>query len=228
MTRLSMLGALLLAGLAHAAPPTVAIFYFDYDAKDETLAPLRKGLTQMLITDLAGRDAYTLVERERLNAALDELKLSATNQVDPASALKAGRLLNAKYVVIGGYFPMLGQLTINARTFEAETSKLIKGVTARGKPDDFFALEQKLAEDLDALFTTLLTPSKETPASSGKRALAKSAKGKVPMSAVVAYGKALEAKDAKKPDEAKAQLEAVVKANPEFLLARVDLADLTR
>jgi TolB-like protein len=217
-----------LAALAQT-PPTVAVFYFDYDGADADLVPLRKGLAQMLITDLSGREAYTLVEREKLNAALDELKLAATRQVDPAAAVKAGRLLNARYLVLGGFFSMAGALRLDARVFEVETSKLVKGLGATGKPDDFFALEQKLASDLDALLVTLATKEPPKPeAPGGKRALAKSAKGRVPLSAVVAYGKALEAKDAKQPDSAKAQLEAVVKANPDFLLARVDLADLAR
>ncbi len=230
MSRLLVSAALLLSMSAFAqTPPTVAIFYFDYDGADAELVPLRKGLAQMLITDLSGRETYSLVEREKLNAALDELKLAATKQVDPQAAVKAGKLLNAKYLVLGGFFSMAGSLRLDARVFEVETSKLVKGLGATGKPDDFFALEQKLAADLDALLTTLVTkqPQKSEP-TPGKRALAKSAKGKVPLAAVVAYGKALEAKDTRQPESAKAQLEAVVKANPDFLLARVDLADLTK
>jgi TolB-like protein len=228
--RLLTTAALVLACTAFAqTPPTVAIFYFDYDGADAELVPLRKGLAQMLITDLSGRDAYTLVEREKLNAALDELKLAGTKQVDPAAAVKAGRLMNAKYLVLGGFFSMAGTLRLDARVFEVETSKLVKGLGATGKPDDFFALEQKLASDLDALLVTLATKAPPTPEpAGGKRALARSAKGKVPLAAVVAYGKALDAKDAKQPEAAKAQLEALVKANPDFLLARVDLADLSR
>ena len=50
----------------------------------------------------------------------------------------------------------------------------------------------------------------------------------MPLKAVSALSKALQSKDDKDAARAKAQLEEVVKANPEFLLARLELADLSR
>src|SRR5688572_16677519 len=61
--------------IAAGARPTVAILYFDYGGKNEELGALRKGLAQMMITDLADVQAVTVVERARLNEILDELKL---------------------------------------------------------------------------------------------------------------------------------------------------------
>src|SRR4051812_39755191 len=99
---------LLLAGLvrpaAAADPVTVAVLYFDYDGKDTELAVLRKGLAQMLISDLLGTPTIRVVERDRLQEVLDELKLQATNKIEPATAVKAGKLLGARYLVLGGYF----------------------------------------------------------------------------------------------------------------------------
>ena len=56
--------------------------------------------------------------------------------------------------------------------------------------------------------------------------LAKSAKGKLPLKTVADYAKALESMDNKDPKKAKQQLEEVVKANPDFMLARLGLAEL--
>src|SRR5262249_14368879 len=51
---------------APSQPPAVAVLYFDYSGKSEELGALRKGLAEMLITDLAGAKAVTIVERTRL------------------------------------------------------------------------------------------------------------------------------------------------------------------
>lgn len=228
-TTLLML-VLLVARLAFADAPTVAILYFDYDGTDGELVPLRKGLAQMLITDLAGRDSYRVVERARLQEVLAELDLGKTQKLDPAAALKVGKLLQAKYMVVGGYFAMGGTLRIDARVFEVESTNTLKGFGATGKSDDFFALEQKVAADADAVLLAAIAkgaaapPPKPTPPT----AIAKSGKGKVPLKAVSALSKALQSKDDQDAARAKAQLEEVVKANPDFLLARLELADLSR
>ncbi|MBM4783312.1 MAG: hypothetical protein GQE15_37015 [Archangiaceae bacterium] len=228
-TTLLML-VLLVARLAFADAPTVAILYFDYDGTDGELVPLRKGLAQMLITDLAGRDSYRVVERARLQEVLAELDLGKTQKLDPAAALKVGKLLQAKYMVVGGYFAMGGTLRIDARVFEVESTNTLKGFGATGKSDDFFALEQKVAADADGVLLAAIAkgaaapPPKPTPPT----AIAKSGKGKVPLKAVSALSKALQSKDDQDAARAKAQLEEVVKANPDFLLARLELADLSR
>src|SRR5262245_53450996 len=76
-----------------ATPPTVAILYFDYDGKDEQMGLLRKGLAQMLISDLSSIEGITIVERDRLEAILAELKLGQSGKIDKASAAKVGKLL---------------------------------------------------------------------------------------------------------------------------------------
>lgn len=219
---------LTLSFAAAAAPPaTVAILYFDYDGKDEELVTLRKGVAQMLITDLAGREGYTVVERARLQEALTELDLAKTQKIDPASALKVGKLLQARFVVVGGYFVMGGTLRLDARVYETETTATLKGIGANGKTDDFFALEQKLATDLDAVLTQAATKAAvEKKAEAGQ--LAKSAKGKVPLKVVASYAKALDAVDAKQPEKAKEGLAQLVKANPDFMLARLSLAEIAQ
>lgn len=231
MRTLLSLVLLLVARVALAAePPTVAILYFDYDGTDADLVPLRKGLAQMLITDLAGREGYKVVERARLQEVLTELNLGKTQKLDPASAVKVGKLLQAKYLVAGGYFSMLGNLRLDARVIEVETSNTLKGLGSTGKPDDFFALEQKLAADVDAVILAAAAKGASTPAPkpTPRTAIAKSAKGKVPLKAVTSLSKALDAKDDKDLEKAKSELDALVKANPDFLLARFELADLAR
>jgi TolB-like protein len=227
MRALLLVPLLLLARAAHAGEPTIAVVYFDYDGKDDELGTLRKGLTQMLITDLAGREAYKVVERARLQELLAELNLSKTQRIDPSTQLKLGKLLQAKFVVMGSYLTMLGSLRIDARIVEVESTRTVKGVGVTIKPDDFFTAEQDLARQIDEVIVAeFAKEAKATPKRIAPVSLAKSAHGRIPLSAVKVLSKALDLKDEKKVDAAKAELDALVKANPDFLLARIELHDL--
>lgn len=59
------------------------------------------GVAEMLVTALAGTKKYTLIEREKLEAVLDEQKLGASGAVTAQTAAKIGRLLGAQYIITG-------------------------------------------------------------------------------------------------------------------------------
>src|SRR5215475_8911258 len=113
MTRRLALCAFLLASAAQAR--TVAVAYFDNTSKDPELEPLRKGLADMLITDLAHLKSIKVVERDRLNEVLKEIKLSKSAFIDPATAQKLGKGLAAEYLMTGGYLVAAGKMRIDAR-----------------------------------------------------------------------------------------------------------------
>ena len=76
------------------------------------MALLKKGLAQMLISDLAGSDAVRIVERDRLAGDPRRAQARAVSaKIDPASAAQVGKLLGARYMVLGGYFDLGGTLT---------------------------------------------------------------------------------------------------------------------
>jgi len=208
-------------GRAAAEPATVAVMYFDYDGKDADLAMLRKGLAQMLISDLVATPAIRVVERDRLQEILGELKLQATSKIDAASAVKAGKLLGARYLVVGGYFDVLKQFRADARVVDVETGKVMFSSGATGKPDDFLTLEQKLAGELNTYFATSIPPVKAP-----VRAPAPPARLKA--STVIAYGKALDALDAGDKKLAQQRLATVVKDQPDFRLAQLDVDKLMK
>jgi TolB-like protein len=222
----SLAVALTAAAQGKPVRPTVAVLYFDYTGKNVELEQLRKGLARMLISDLAAAPAFQLVERERLEEVLGELKLGQTKSIDAGSAARVGKLLGARFMVLGGYFELAGKLRCDARVVEVETGKVLKSVGLQRKSDEFLDLEQRLAVDLgDALTTATGTrapapgtpaPKRPTPPKRLKAALA------------ARYGKALDAKDRGDKKRARAELAAVVKEQPDFTLAATDLAALAR
>jgi curli biogenesis system outer membrane secretion channel CsgG len=208
---------------APADPPTVAVVYFDYTGKTAELEVLRKGLAQMLISDLSGTDAIRVVERDRLEDILGELKLQSSAKIDPQSAVKMGKLLGARYLVLGGYFDLQDVLRVDARIIEVETGKVVKSIGSNGKQGDFLTVEQKIAGDLGQWFGSNL-PKAEAPAKKKPPRPPAALKTKT----AIKYAEALSVLDSGDKVKAKATLSAVLKEQPDFALASLDLDRLMK
>lgn len=227
---LCLLALCLLRATVFAAdpPPTVAVLYFDYTGKTAELEVLRKGLAQMLISDLSGSSAIRVVERDRLEDILAELKLQGTAKIDPQSAVKMGKLLGARYLVLGGYFDLQSVLRVDARIIEVETGKVLKAFGTNGKQDDFLTIEQKMAGDLGQWFgSNLPTPSRAVSEAQAKRPPPK-APAALKMKTAVKYAEALAMLDSGHKDKAKEALGKVLKDQPDFALASLDLDRLMK
>lgn len=138
----------LLSAVARAADPklTVAVAYFDNNSGDAALDALSRGLADMLITDLSAVQRLQLVERQKLNLALDELKLSKSKFIDPKNALSLGKGLSARYLLTGGYALVKDTLRIDARLFDVAQGKVMFSEKVEGQRDEFFALEKELVD----------------------------------------------------------------------------------
>jgi TolB-like protein len=221
---IAFLVAAALGAVAFAAPgsptkakPTIAILAFDYGGRDPALEPLREGLSQMLISDVSTFPGVNVVERARLKALLEEQKLGRSGKVDPATAARVGKLLGARFLVLGNYFDLGPSVRIDARVVEVETGKVVRGVGVSGASADFLGIEQDLSGKLiDVIAGALPEPSKvDRPA--------RAKPGKVKSTTVATYGRALLALDDGKKPEAKTLLKQVVSEAPEFQLAKAEL-----
>ncbi|MCY1076761.1 CsgG/HfaB family protein [Archangium lansingense] len=222
-----LLGLLALPVLA-SDKPTVAVLYFDYEGPTAEMQLLKKGLAQMLISDLSSaHEPVQLVERDRLQQVMDELELNQSNKFDQATANKVGKLLGARYLVMGGYFDVMNTLRVDARVVETETGRIIRAVGAQSTPEKFLAIEQELVLELRAVFEELTASE----AGSGKAPVKPkpvSKPRKLTRDTALRYARALDAKDRKDLAEAKKELTAVVKAQPDFQLASKELALLMK
>jgi len=97
------LGALVPASVfAASAKPTLAVMKF----QDETGAmPFQGGIgrvvTNMLASELAAREAFTVVERRKLRAVLEEQDLAESGLLKPGEGAEIGQLTGATYLVMG-------------------------------------------------------------------------------------------------------------------------------
>jgi len=101
-----------------------------------------RDLAGMLTNELASLGSFQMVERNKLDAILDEQDLGASGRVSPSTAAKVGKMVGAKYIVTG---------TVTA--FE-ESGKEGGGVGFRGIRVGGKKKETYLAVDIRVVDTT--------------------------------------------------------------------------
>ena len=130
------------------APKTVAVLYFDNNTGSADYDAMGRGVAAMLITDLSGVPEIRLVEREKLQAVLSEQKMQQSGFFDPETAVKAGKLLGAEYLLTGNFTARSPEIRIDTRVVRVETGEIVRTAKVQGKEDKFFDLQQKLAKEL--------------------------------------------------------------------------------
>lgn len=79
------------------------------------------------VFDASGR--YTLIEREQLLLALEELHLGSSALADEKTRLKIGKIVGARFMVFGGYFVMGDQMRLDIRLVEVESGRILRAAT---------------------------------------------------------------------------------------------------
>lgn len=201
----------LLFAPALASARTIAIAYFDNNTGKAELDPIRKGLADMLITDLANVGSLQIVERDRLNQVIDELKLSQSKFIDPKTAQKLGKGLAAEFIMTGGYVLGGDNLRIDVRVIEVKTGKVAASEKVEGKQEEFFAIEK---DSVDILIKTL-----DIKLSSGERGKLRS-NATQSFDAWQKYSAGLDAKDHGNDAEAQRLFQAALDADPSYRAAK--------
>src|SRR5258708_225610 len=98
----ALVGACATSGVMVAPTPgSVAVLPLRFSGSDSSLRPLERGFADLLTTDLGRSSQLTLVERGRLQALLDEMRLQSGGATDAASNVRAGQLVRAGRIVQG-------------------------------------------------------------------------------------------------------------------------------
>ena len=134
---------------------TLGILNFDNNSvmdKDK-LEPLSKGLASMLSTELEQIQAFKIVERQRLNDILTELKFQQSGAADPATIQKIGKIIGAKALLLGSFVNFYGgKLRIDVRIVEVETGLTKKAEEVTGDIEDMFEMIGKLTQKIPKNF----------------------------------------------------------------------------
>jgi TolB-like protein len=212
------------SGAMAQSKPTVAVLNFNNGAlgkSNEELAPLGKGLQDILIQELSANTGIRVVERDQINKIIEEQKLTTTGQVDKETAVKIGKLLGAKHMVTGGFQtdPKATQLNVTLRVFNVETGEIEYTTSARDKPDNLFALINKLAAQTNK---GLKLP--DIPKQLGEAREAKAEK--IPFQAVMLYSRGIKAADSGNKAEAITLFKQTLDKFPDYDAPKAELAKL--
>lgn len=133
---------------AHAASNAVAVMPFKNVTGTAELDWLKLGMAETLLADLAKNGGRPVVERDQLDRALAEVLLQAEDASDDTVAARAGKLVGAATVVLGGFQVAQGELRITARFVDVETGVVKETAKATGPLTDVFALQDQIAAKL--------------------------------------------------------------------------------
>jgi len=199
--------------------PTIAILDFDIGATigqdPDDYQALRRGLAGMTISELAANPAVRVVERTQIQAILQEQHLARDSAVDQSTALRLGRLLNARYMVTGTIYDVRGNFRIDARLFDVETSQILQTRRVTGRLDNVFDLVTQLATQLMAAANL---PPLERRADAAPPA--RPATGAPTQNAVMAYSRAVLYADRGDTQRAVEQYRRALTAFPQYTQAR--------
>lgn len=132
--------------------PGLAVLPFDnggsYGQDKENFDALQKGMAGMLISELAANPAARVVEREEIQRLLEEQSLGASGRVDAQTAARIGKLVGARYVVLGTFIDFYGDFRVDVRLVNVETSEIVKTESERMQRDHLFDIIRSVAARL--------------------------------------------------------------------------------
>jgi TolB-like protein len=214
LVRALLVATTLLFALPAAAAErvTVAVLYFDNNSPDRAYDVLQKGLADMLVTDLSQVESLQVVERDKLQKLVDELKLQRSKFFDPRTAQQLGKGIGARYAVTGALAAFEPRMRIDVRVIEVATARVVVADRVVGDRGKFFELESELVGKLAAALKVKLTTSR----------------GSGDVATVLAYAQGLDAADRGDLKGASSRLAEVVRNAPDFQLARDRYAEIMR
>lgn len=189
-----------------------AILNFSLTGAGEAMLPLQKALAAMTIADLAQIKGITVIERTRMQALLDEMRLGPSAAPDPAAALKAGRLLGAAKCVLGGMSEAEGELRIAVSVAPTGQGEPLGSFELSEEKTRVFALQKLLLAQIIELNALKLDPELGRTLPYHYQTLNHEA--------IVAYGQGLDAQDRQDWVAAQEHFAQAAKLDPFFLLAR--------
>lgn len=102
---------------------SLAILPFYNNSKTNKLGHLRQGLPVIFMDKFIKLGRFTIVERAIIDSVMQELGLQQSGLIDEKTAVKIGKLLGAKYLLLGMFIENHGIIRIDMRVIETETGR---------------------------------------------------------------------------------------------------------
>lgn len=195
--------------------PGIAVFAFanggSYGAQKEDYDALERGMAGMLISELGANPALRVVERENVQRLVDEQNLGASGRVDDQTAAKIGKIVGARYAVMGSFIDLYGDFRVDVRVVNVETSEIIKTEKVSMQREHLFDLVRTLA---GALNKDLNLPPLSRQASEQRMSR------QIPTEALTYYSRALLYHDRGNHTQARVMFQKAIDVFPEYAEAK--------
>lgn len=103
-----------------------------------------RDVSEILLTTLANSRFLNVIERLQIDKVIKELKLQQTEWIDPETAVKIGKLIAARYIIVGNVFKTADRIRIDARVIEVETGTVKFAERVSGNAYNLSTLAEKL------------------------------------------------------------------------------------
>jgi TolB-like protein len=177
--------------------PGVAVFPFanggSIGPNREDLAALEVGIQHMLLTELSQNGSLRIVERAQLREILAEQGLATAGRVDAATAAQVGKLVGARYAVLGAFVDLYGNFRLDGRVVDVETGEVLRSEEVQARREEIYELLVELA---DRIVRGVDLPPLPLAAAALRRERA------IPVEAVSLYSRAQVYQDGGRRDEA--------------------------
>jgi len=197
-----------------AAPGTanvVAVMPLTFSGADTSLKPLERGLAELLTTDLARSSQLTVVERLRIQALIDEIKLQGGGATDASTNVRAGKMLQVGRLVEGSILQQGPQLRVDAAVVDVPTTRVAGSANDNRALDELLTLEKNIALGLfQQLGITLTVAERNAIEQRPTRSLA----------AFLAYSRGLLSEDEGRFEDADRFYQNAVRLDPGFAAAQ--------
>ncbi|HUL01922.1 MAG TPA: CsgG/HfaB family protein [Gemmatimonadales bacterium] len=201
--------------------PGIAVMPFDnggsYGQDKENFDALQKGIAGMLISELGQNPAARVVERENIQQLLDEQNLATSGRVDPQTAAKIGKLVGARYVVLGTFIDFYGDFRVDARLVNVETSEIVRVESDRMQRDHLYDIIKTVAAKLLKDANLPPVPKQTSDERTGRQ---------VPTEALTYYSRALLYQDRGQRDKAVDMYQRAIAVFPDYTEAAEGLKRL--
>ena len=204
--------------------PGIAVFPFanggSYGQAQEDFDALERGMAGMMISELDQNPAARLVEREQVQRLLDEQNLGAQGRVDPQTAAKVGKLVGARYIVLGNFIDFYGDFRVDVRLVNTETGEIVKTESDRQQREHLYDIIRTVAAKL---MKDANLPAVQRGASTEQRM-----NRQVPTEALTYYSRALLYQDRGQKDKAVEMFNRALSIFPDYAEAQDGLQKAQR
>ena len=202
------------AAAPQEAPPGVGVLPFtnggSYGQDAEDFAALQVGLQQILITELSQNPEMRVVDRTQLRELMAEQEIPA-DRVDPQTAARLGRIVGAKYMVMGGFVDWYGNFRLDARIVDTETTEVLQADRIQGERSEMLNLVVELAGRITDQADLPMLPTEVREARQS---------AEVPPEAVTLFSHAMVSRDLGLEEESEEMLRQLTEEFPDFVQAR--------